>query len=433
MLAGVCMVLAANGLHAQSPSLLTPAEWTALDSLYLHLHRNPELSFQEEKTAARLAAELKSMGYQLTTGIGGFGLTAIMQNGKGPVVLIRTDLDGLPVQEATGAVYASKATGLSDDGKPVPTMHACGHDVHMTVWTGTARWFSQNKKAWSGTLIFLGQPAEERGSGARLMLDDNLLGRIPKPDYAVALHCNATLPAGTVGICPGFALANVDMMDITVYGEGGHGAYPHTTKDPVVLAARIITDLQTIVSREISPLDPAVITVGAIHGGTKGNVIPSEVKLELTLRSYKDEVRAALIEKIKRTCEGAAMGFGLPKEKYPLVTLRNESIPATYNQPELTARIEKALISRLGQEKVFTVPPVMGGEDFSMYGRTPEKIPISLFWLGIVPPEKAAAADRGEIQLPSLHSPFMLPDYQPAIRTGVSAMTAAVLDLLKTP
>jgi len=405
-------------------------DYTYLENLYKHCHRNPELSFYEKETSARMAAELRQIGFEVTEGVGGYGVVGVLRNGEGPTVLVRADMDALPIEEATGLPYASEVTTKDEAGMEVGVMHACGHDVHMTVWTGTARQLAERKDEWSGTLVFIGQPAEERAGGAKAMLNDGLYERFPVPDYALALHVNANLKAGTIGYCPEYALANVDMMDITVYGRGGHGAYPHTTIDPVTLASRMVLALQTVVSREISPLEPAVVTVGAIHGGTKGNVIPDQVELQLTLRSYTDEVRQAVIDKIKRICNGVAMSAGLPEAQYPKVRLRDETTPSTFNDPKLTDRLQKVFTVALGEQQVTAVPPVMGGEDFAMYSRTEEEVPGLLFWLGAVPAEKIAAAERGEIELPSLHNAGFAPDPQPTITNGVVAMTAAVLELL---
>lgn len=402
-----------------------------LKSFYRHLHTNPELSFHEENTSAYLAAEMRKTGYTVTENVGGTGIVAVMENGEGPTVLVRTDMDALPLTEATDLPYASKVTAVDAEGKTVGVMHACGHDMHMSVWAGTAKKLAANKDKWSGTVVFIGQPAEERGAGARAMLADGLYDKFPRPDYALGLHVNAVLPAGTVGYCPEFAMANVDMVDITVKGKGGHGAYPHTTIDPVLLSARIVTDLQTIVSREISPLEAGVVTVGSIHGGAKGNVIPDEVKLELTLRSYTDENRNGIIEKVKRICDGVAMSAGVPQEDFPTVTVRDEHCPALFNDVELTARTAAVFTKELGADKVRKMPPVMGGEDFSEYGRTDPKVPILLYWLGAVEPEKAAAAERGEIRLPSLHNSAFAPDVDLTLKTGVQTMSAAVMDLLE--
>lgn len=408
-------------------------DYPYLKALYEYYHAHPELSFHEQQTAARMAQELRELGFEVTERVGGTGVVGVLKNGEGPVILVRADMDALPVTEETGLPYASTVTTRDDSGQEVGVMHACGHDVHMTVWAGTARQLVEVKENWSGTIVFIGQPAEERGGGAKDMLADGLYERFPVPNFALALHCSATLPAGSIGYRSEYALANVDMMDITVKGEGGHGAYPHTTKDPVMLASRIVVALQTIVSREISPLEPAVVTVGSIHGGTKGNIIPNEVKLELTMRSYTDEVRQAIIEKIERICRGVAISAGLTPEQYPVLQLREEFTPAAYNNPALSARMQQAFVQALGEERVVEVDPVMAGEDFSRYGRTEEEVPCFIFWLGTVPPKDIAAAERGETILPSLHNSKFAPLPEPSIKTGVVAMTTAVLNLLKKP
>lgn len=405
-------------------------DYPYLGQLYEYLHTHPELSFYEKETSQYLAKEMRDLGFEVTENLGGYGVVAVLKNGKGPTVMVRADMDALPVPEETGLPYASTVKTKDETGKEVSVMHACGHDVHMTVWIGTARRLAETQKSWKGTLVFIAQPAEERSGGAKAMLAEGLFEKFPRPDYALALHTNATLPAGTIGYCPGYAMANVDMLDITVFGEGGHGAYPHTTKDPVVLAARLVMDLQTIVSREISPLEPAVVTVGSIHGGAKGNVIPNEVKLELTLRSYKMEVRNALIEKIERICKGLGMSAGLSEDKYPKVVVRDEFCPSLYNDPALAERLAPVFAGVLGEKQVRQVPAVMGGEDFGRYGKTDPTVPIHLFWLGVVDPQKVAAAERGEIQLPSLHSSQFAPVPEPSIKTGVRAMHAAVRELL---
>ena len=420
--------LSALRTQAQSLDEQIEAAFPYFENIYRQLHEYPELSFQEVKTAKKLAEELKKSGFRVETNIGGHGVVGVLENGKGPTVLVRADMDALPVAEQTGLPYASQARALLN-GNEVGVMHACGHDLHMAVFLGTANILAKNKTQWSGTLVFVGQPAEERASGARAMLRDGLYGRFPVPDYALALHTNAGLESGKVGLSSGYMLANVDMVDITVFGQGGHGAYPHTTVDPIVLSARIILDLQTIVSREISPLEPAVVTVGSIHGGNKGNVIPDEVKLELTLRSYSTEVREAMLQKMKRMLAGIALSAGLPEERYPTLHIRDESTPALYNDPTLTERIKKAFASTLDSENVAELKPVMGGEDFSEFGRTQEQVPIFLYWLGTVAPQKIEAAERGEISLPSLHSPFYSPDVERSLKTGMNSMVTAVLEL----
>lgn len=407
-------------------------EYPTLEALYHDLHRNPELSLMEERTAGVIARELRAAGLEVVEKFGGFGVVGVLRNGPGPTLMIRTDLDGLPVAEETGLPYASKTKVKDLAGNEVATMHACGHDIHMTVFAGTARLLHALRDRWSGTLVMIGQPAEERGIGARAMLKEGLYQKFPRPDHVLALHDSATLPAGTVGTIEGYMMANVDSMDITVRGVGGHGAYPHTTKDPIVLAARIVTALQTIVSRETRPVDPAVVTVGSIHGGTKHNIVPDEVKLQLTLRSYSDAVRQHTIEAIKRICRGEAIAAGMPEERMPVITLsETEYTPSTYNDPALTRRVRGALVAALGADKVVTIDPEMGGEDFSQYGRTLEKVPISMFRLGAVDPAKVAASQRSGAALPSLHSNQFAPVPEPTIKTGVAAMVAAALDLLK--
>lgn len=406
-------------------------EYPELQTLYKDIHQHPELSFHEKNTSEKLTKELESLGFTVTQHVGGYGIVGVLKNGEGPTILVRTDMDALPVQEKTGLLYASKVKTTDDAGKEVPVMHACGHDVHMAVWTGTAKVMAKLKDKWHGTLVFIGQPAEERSGGAKEMLADGLYERFPKPDYALALHDNAALAAGDIAYTPGYALANVDMVDIDVFGEGGHGAYPHLTKDPVVLSAQIIMGLQTIVSREINPQEPAVVTVGAIQGGNKGNVIPDSVHMELTLRSYTDEVRNALIAKIKRICKGQAMAAGMPEDRYPVVTVRDEYTPALYNDPKLTKELAEVFAANLGKAHVKEVPPVMGGEDFGRFGRTEDHVPICLFWLGAVAPEKVEAAKEGKLNLPSLHSAEFAPVPEPTIKTGVLAMSSALLHLMK--
>lgn len=414
---------------AQEKIELSDADFKHLEELYLHLHQNPELSFHETETAARLAQEMRAVGYEVTEQVGGTGLVAVMENGDGPTLLIRADMDALPVKEQTGLEYASVAMGKNDAGDDVPVMHACGHDVHMTSLVGVARYMAANQGGWAGTLVLIGQPAEERVGGAKAMLEDGLYERFPKPDYNIALHTSAGLPAGTVGLASGYALANVDSVDIAIKGVGGHGAYPHTTKDPVVLASQIVVALQTLVSRETSPLDSAVVTVGSIHSGTKHNIISDNAHLQLTVRSYKDEVRDNLLAGIKRVAQAQAHSMGLPEDLWPEVSY-SEATPATYNDPALTERVSSAMKTALGEENVKSLSPVMGAEDFAYFGRTEDKIPSVIFWLGGVAPAEIEAAEKGERKLPSLHSPFFAPDREPTLRTGVAAMGAVAMDIL---
>jgi hippurate hydrolase len=407
------------------------ADYPSLLALYSDLHAHPELSLMEEKTAAKLAAELRAVGFEVTEKFGGHGIVGVLKNGPGPTLLVRADLDGLPLLEETGVPYASTTRVTDLTGKEVPTMHACGHDLHMTIFTGTARQLAAHRDRWSGTLVFVGQPAEERGIGARAMLKAGLYQKFPKPDFALAVHDSATLPAGTIGILEGFNWANVDTAEITVRGAGGHGAYPHATKDPIVLAARIVTTLQTIVSRETRPLDPAVVTVGSIHGGTKSNIIPDEVKLSLTLRSYSETVRRHTIDAVKRICRGEAIAAGLAEDRMPIVEiLEGEFTPASYTDPALSRPVRNVLTPWLGAERVVGIDPEMGGEDFGQFGRTAEKVPICMFRVGAVDPVKFAESQRTGAPLPSLHSSKFAPLPEPAIKTGVTALTAAALDLL---
>jgi len=404
-------------------------EYPSLEKLYQHFHAHPELSFQEEKTAERLAAELKTLGIDLTPKIGGHGVVGVFRNGNGPTILLRTDLDALPVKEQTGLAYASNARTKDDKGNDVDVMHACGHDVHMTALVGAARLLVHLKDRWHGTLVFIGQPAEERGKGAEKMLADGLFSRFPKPDYCLALHVNAEMRAGTVGMTEGFSMANVDSVDVTIRGAGGHGAWPHKTKDPVVIAAHTILAWQTIVSRERDPIEPAVVTVGSIHGGTKHNIIPDEVHLQLTVRSFTDEMRAQILETINRIARGQALAAGLPEDRMPIMKVSDEFTPASYNNPELTRRLMEVFKRTFGEDKVFSRKPTMGGEDFGRYGRTEDKIPICLFWLGSVEAERVAESERTGKPLPSLHSSLYRPVPEPTIKTGVLALTAAVLEL----
>jgi amidohydrolase len=395
-----------------------------LVGLYKHLHSHPELSYHEVETMKRVAEELTKTGAEVTTGVGKTGVVAVLRNGKGPTVLVRTDLDALPVTEATGLPYASKVTTKDDEGNAVGVMHACGHDMHMTSLVGTAMWLAGHKDRWAGTVVLIGQPAEEMTGGARSMLDDGLYSRFPKPDYALALHVAHDLETGKIGYRSGPAMASSTAVDITVRGKGGHGAMPHNTVDPIVLAAALVLDLQSIVGREIKPIDPAVITVGSIHGGTKHNIIPSEVHLQLTLRAFSDEVRSQLIDGIQRRSAGLAQAHRAPA---PTVKV-HEGTPATVNTPGLVEKVVPAMAEELGRANVEEVEATMGAEDFGLYGRG--GVPTFMFRLGTIPPARVAEAlDKGE-SLPSLHSPLYHPDPAPSLRTGIRAMSAAVVSLL---
>ena len=404
------------------------AEFDDLEALYKHLHSNPELSLHESQHGRPLAKELKDVGFEVTEKVGGTGVVGVFKNGDGPTVLVRTDMDALPVVEATDLPYASKVKVRDANDNEVGVMHACGHDMHMTCWIGTARVLAALKDHWHGTLVFIGQPAEEIGLGAKAMLNDGLFKRFPQPDYALALHCDATRPYGTIAFTDGLALANVDSVDIVVKGKGGHGAAPQTTIDPIVLSARIVLDLQTLVSRETNPTDPAVVTVGSIHGGSKHNIIPTEVKMQLTVRSTKDAVRKHLLDGIQRIAKAAAEGAGAPE---PVVTIRHRRVHAGAGQRlEADAEDGGDVQGRAGGGRgAASGRPVMGGEDFSRYGK--EGVPIFLFWLGTVPPDRVAEAAKDEAKpLPSLHSDQYHPIPEPSIKTGVLAMSMAVLNLM---
>ena len=401
----------------------------ALFDLYKELHANPELSYQEIETSARLAVILKEMGYEVTEGFGGNGVVAILKNGKGKTIMLRADMDGLPVKERTGVSYSSKKKVINLEGQEVFTMHACGHDIHMTVLIGAARALIESRNKWQGTLILILQPAEEVSGGARAMLREGLYTNYPRPDYNLALHVSADLEAGKVGYISGYAMANVDSVDILVKGIGGHGAYPHKTKDPIMLATQLVMALQTIVSREISPLEPAVVTVGSIHGGTKHNVIPNEVKLQLTIRSYSDSVRNKTLAGIKRIAENLARSAGLPNTLYPVITIKDEYTPAVFNDPKLTRKLKQSFEKALGKDNVIQVSQVMAGEDFGMYGRIKPIIPTSLFWLGSVNKTKYNLSNKRGNPLPSLHSDVFMPDPIPTINTGIKALTQAAHDL----
>jgi amidohydrolase len=395
-----------------------------LIALYTHLHTHPELSLQEVETSKRIAEELKKAGAEVTPGVGNLGVVGLLKNGEGPVVLVRTDMDALPVVEETGLPYASKVKTRDGSGREVGVMHACGHDVHMTSFIGTARWLADHRDRWAGTVVLVGQPAEEMVKGARAMLEDGLYSRFPKPDFALALHCRPDMPFGAVSYCSGPAMANSTSVSVIVRGKGGHGAWPHRTIDPIALAALFVVDLQTIVSREIEPGEPAVLTVGSIHGGTKHNIIPDEVKLQLTLRSFSEPVRQQLIAGIKRRAIALSQAHQAPE---PTVEVE-EGTPATINTPALVERVVPALAEALGMSNVNPVKPVMGAEDFSLYSEG--NVPICMFWLGTLSPERIAAATSNGGAPPALHSSKYYPEPGPSISTGIRAMTAAVVKLL---
>jgi len=428
-------------VNAQQSSIdsLIDRDIASLLSTYKILHAAPELSHREDKTATFFAGELRKMGYIVTDHLGkfanprwsGFGVIAVMKNGAGPTVLVRTELDALPVEEKTGVPYASVVKTKNDAGVEVGVMPACGHDIHMTSLVGTAKLLSELKDRWQGTLVIVGQPAEETVDGARALLSDDLYSKFPTPDFAIALHDSADLEAGKVGYTPGYAMAGGNSIDIKVRGVGGHGARPELTKDPIVVAAQIVMALQTIVSRENSPFDPAVVTVGSIHGGTKYNIIPDEVNLQLTVRTYKPEVRERVLAAIERITKGIAIAAGIPDDRAPIVKINElEVTVATYNNPQLTERLAGIFTKALGEENVIKVTPLMASEDFG-YLSLDHKIPAAIFWLGAADPEKVKQSKATGVALPSLHSALFAPVPEPTLRTGVKAMTSAVLDLMK--
>jgi hippurate hydrolase len=437
----VCMIfptLASAQESARKPDVARiqkklDAEIDSLLALYKQIHAYPELAFQEEQTAARLAKELRHVGFDVTEKIGGTGVVGVFKNGAGPTILVRADMDALPIIEQTGVPYSSKIRTRDKDGLDVGVMHACGHDMNVACLVGTARVMATLKDRWKGTLVFIGQPAEEIGAGARAMLEAGLLQKFPRPDFALALHCDGRYPTGHVNYREGQMQANVDSVDIIVKGKGGHGAAPHTTIDPIVIAARIVIDLQTIVSRERNPLEPAVVTVGAIHGGTKHNIIPDEVKMQLTVRTMNDAARKEVLESIARIAKAAALGAKAPE---PIVQHRTESFtPALFNEKELTQKLVPLFKDVLGPERVHERPMSMGGEDFSQFTRA--GIRSFYYHLGTVTPEAFAESKKpGGKALASTHSPFYAPVPEPTLRTGVLTMSMAILELMnekKTP
>ncbi len=424
----------ASSLPAQTLDERIDHELPSLVATYKTLHAAPELSTQEEKSSALVAARLRELGYTVTDHVGNYGepgstcygVVAVMKNGDGPIVLVRSDLDALPVKEQTGLPYASSVRSRSPAGDDVPVMHACGHDVHMTILMGTAKMLADLKKQWHGTVMLIGQPAEEVVKGADAMLRDHLYERFGRPTYAIALHDNSNMAAGQIGYCPGYIMASADSVNLTIRGLGGHGATPQSTKDPVVVAAQVVLALQTIVSRENSPLDPAVVTVGAIHGGTKRNVIPDEVQLLLTVRTYKPEVRKRVLASIERIARGVAMAAGIPEDHMPVMdVIKAEGAESTYNDPTLTERLAKALTHDMGAANGVKMEPLMVSEDFGRFGLD-RQIPICMLNVGAVDPARIASGER----LPSLHSSGFFPMPEPTIHGGVKAMTLAVMELL---
>ncbi len=429
--AAACLILAASGWSqsAGGPPLSAQVDSVSpqVETLYMDLHRHPELSLHEVNTAAKLAARLRELGYDVTEKVGGTGVVGILRNGAGPTVMLRTELDALPVEEKTGLAYASTVRSKDDAGHDVPVMHACGHDIHMAAWVGTATIMAHTKSQWHGTLVLIAQPAEERVLGAKNMIADGLFTRFPKPDVGVALHTTNSLPAGEVGFTPEYAASNADSVNITIYGKGGHGASPESTVDPIVIAARVVLTLQTIVSREIKPGDPAVITVGYIQGGTKSNIIPDEVHLGLTVRSYTPEVRKHLLAAIERVAKAEAQAADAPKT--PLVQVV-ESTDSLYNDPKLAERLSQALTQALGSGRVQKEPPIMASEDYSYFVEA--GVPSFYFWLGVANPEKFKEAKASGVHLPSNHSPFFAPDMEPSLKTAIESEVAVLRNLMTT-
>jgi amidohydrolase len=410
-------------------------DWVAV---YKNFHEHPELSTQEKETSAIVAATLRKLGYDVTDHFGqyddpaltSYGVVAVLKNGPGPTVYVRTELDALPVKENTGLVYASQVS-VKRPGGEVGVMHACGHDLHMTVFLGTAKMLAETKSQWSGTVVLIGQPAEETVGGAAAMIHAGLFTKFPKPDYVLALHDNATLPAGVVAWREGAILAGADSVDITIRGYGGHGAAPNATKDPIVIASELVVFLQTVVSREADPLQPTVVTVGSFHAGTKHNIIPDDAHLQLTVRTMTPEQRTKVLAAITRATNGIAEAAGVPSDRAPIIEVSNDNVPATINDSALSRRVGTALEKSLGKDNVWPAKPIMASEDFSLFALADPKPPIMMFWLGAVDPAKYKDyVDKGT-RLPSLHSSEFYPLPEPAIRTGVKAMTTAVTELLK--
>jgi hippurate hydrolase len=418
------LVAVASAQNSSTLNAQVQSEYPQVQKLYMDLHQNPELSLHEANTAAKLAQQLRQLGYEVTEKVGGTGVVAILKNGNGPTVMLRTELDALPVPEKTGLSYASHVTTKDDAGHDVPVMHACGHDVHMAALVGTAEIMAKTKDQWHGTLMLIGQPAEERVKGAKAMIADGLFTRFPKPQYGVALHTTNELPAGKVGFTPAYASSNSDSVDITIYGKGGHGAMPESTVDPIVIASKIVLGLQTIVSREIKPGDAAVITVGYIQGGTKNNIIPDEVHLGLSVRSYSDAVRKHLLAGIERVAKAEAEAAGAPKA--PLIEVP-ESTAAMYNDPKLNEQMVAVLMQTLGKDNVVKQPPAMSSEDYSAYEAA--GVPSFFYGLGVANPEKFKEAEAKGERLPSNHSPFFAPDMD-SLKTAMESEVAVLTALL---
>ncbi|MGH9239597.1 MAG: amidohydrolase [Vicinamibacterales bacterium] len=420
--------IAQVGDGAWSP---TPADVDAIypdiEALYIDLHQHPELAFQEVQTAAKLAARVRALGFDVVTGVGKTGIVAVMKNGPGPTVMLRTELDALPVAEKTGLPFASTVVAKNAAGEMIPVMHACGHDLHMAAWVGTARVMAEHRDRWRGTLVLVGQPAEEGGAGAKAMLSDGLFTRFPRPEFALSLHDDDTMPAGTIGYRPGLFRAMSDNVSIVVHGRGGHAAMPHNTVDPVILASRIVIALQTIVSRENNPIDPVVITVGSIHGGTQGNIIPDEVRLQLSVRTFTAEVRSRTLAALRRVVRAEAAAAAAPREPQVIVTPSSEA--PVINDSQLTLRLANRLKQVLGEANVVEMPPKMTAEDFAEYGRA--GVRSTLLHIGAVDPARLKAARQTGIPVPAPHSPEWAPDRETTLKAAVRAEVTALTELLR--
>jgi len=393
---------------------------------YKHRHQHPELSLHEHETAADLTKELEKIGFEVTTNFGGTNIVGILKNGEGPTILYRTDMDALPMTEKTKLPYAS-ARQVEKEGQKVDAMHSCGHDMHMTTWLGTARAMAKMKENWKGTLMLIGQSAEELGAGAKQLLDNGLYQKFDVPDYGIGLHCSPTIPAGQVGFGKGYTMANTESINIKIHGVGAHGASPHQSIDPVVLASMMVVELQTIVSRTVQPTKSAVVTVGAIHGGTANNIIPDFVELKLTVRTFSQEVRQLVHKRIKEIARGTAIAAGLSEDKMPEVIIPKEFTPANYNNPDLVDKLWSSAGKAIGEEQVIIAEPLMVGEDFSRYGSTSEQVPTVLWWLGTVPESRMKSGDK-----PGLHSPFYYPEPEKSLETGIAVMVQSLLDLMSS-
>ena len=437
VLAAAAMPIAAQSSAAQADLAATAErQLPSLTETYKHLHRNPELSGHEEQTAAFVAGELRKLGYTVTEHVGKYedgtqalGVVAVMENGAGPRLLMRTELDALPVEEKTGLDYASHVKTINAQGQQVSVMHACGHDLHMTVLLGAARELAERKSEWHGTLMLIGQPAEETVGGAQAMLADHMYERFGRPDFVLSEHDTNDVAAGSIAIKGGPLLASATSINVAIRGIGGHGSAPQSGKDPIVLAAECVLVAQTIVSRQIDPQQPAVLTVGTIRGGTKNNIIPDEVTLGLTLRTYSPAVRDQILADLRRTANGLAEAYGIPADRMPSVEI-TESTPATFCDPALAERLRTAATEALGKDHVLEAHAVMGSEDVGLFSLD-GKIPAVMYWLGAADADKLKESLKSGVPLPSLHSALFAPVYEPAIKSGVTAMTAMALNLLK--